>query len=246
MKYTIHLILPALAFLIFGCSSASTTSGNTAKTDAATTTTGNDAGAATGSADGTTGQTTAADGADGADGATTQTDGTDGATAATGSVDGTDGTTATTATDGTDGTDGATATDGTDGATGVDGTDGATATDGTDGSTGTASKGACDNPADQSILANEKLITDAGLKCGTECFLNSDVAKCGGDCIVKETKVSAGCGKCFGENIVCATPCALDCLADIEAPKCIKCRCENGCPGKFTACAGIEDDSCSK
>ncbi len=237
MKYTFHLILPALAFLIFGCSSASTTSGSKAKADAATSTTGNDAGTATGTADGTTGQTTAADGTDGTDGATTQTDGTDGTTAATGSVDGTDGTTAATATDGTDGTDGA---------TGADGTDGATATDGTDGSTGTASKGACDNPGDQAILADKKLITDAGLKCGTECFLNADVAKCGGDCIVKETKVSDACGLCFGQNIVCATPCALDCLADIEAPKCIKCRCDNGCPGKFTACAGIEDDSCSK
>lgn len=98
--------------------------------------------------------------------------------------------------------------------------------------------GACTNEADGGVLAS----IDVAAKvegCAKGCVLEADKAACGGNCLAKETGLSAGCAACFGGNVACAfTKCTLECGFG-SAEKCLECQTTAGCFVAFEACAGL-------
>jgi hypothetical protein len=98
--------------------------------------------------------------------------------------------------------------------------------------------GACTNDADGSVLGSVDVAgTVEG--CAKGCVLATDKAVCGGDCLAKETGLSASCAACFGGNVACAfTKCTFECGFG-SAEKCLECQTTAGCFVEFEACAGL-------
>ena len=170
------------------------------------------------------------------------------------------------ASDSAEGSDAGAANDGGAEGTGTGDGDGGGGTDGRDSGavdTGPAGSdggepptGACSNPTDLSVHADEHLDIDAKmLACavdslGTVASGGLDaLSRAVQDCMQNATflddprfafTLSEDCAGCYGENISCAQgSCALECIAGYDATACVSCRAEAGCDDRFAACTGL-------
>ncbi len=96
-------------------------------------------------------------------------------------------------------------------------------------------EGACVNPADGLVLS------DAGFQatmntCIQGCIMAA--SGCTGECLMRETGLSAGCAACFDEIFDCTKRnCMFQCI-DSGSASCAACR-EQNCNAAFEACAGF-------
>lgn len=96
--------------------------------------------------------------------------------------------------------------------------------------------GACENAADQAVLArNESRIDDEMEGCAYRC-LTSDLA-CARRCVQDKLPLTRACAGCFGGVVDCTTSnCKLACM--FSDAGCRACRAEH-CNPDFVTCAGI-------
>lgn len=97
-------------------------------------------------------------------------------------------------------------------------------------------RGACENAADEAVLAENEARIDAEMEdCAYTC-LTSDLA-CARRCAQGKLPLTAACAACFGGVVDCTTSnCKLACM--FSDTRCRACRAEN-CNPAFVACAGI-------
>jgi hypothetical protein len=66
------------------------------------------------------------------------------------------------------------------------------------------------------------------------------LASCVTQCTQDATGLSATCAACEGDRVACrASFCISACVADLSAPACIECQCDNSCIQSFDQCSGL-------